>query len=155
MEGSIKIQEKESEVGFVLPEPPPFDVERYCTMQLRRGCERFELTDPEYLSADQVRAEYFEDAMDTAQFIRETQVFLDGMKTEKFTKKVQRELDEKRRLLRFEMSGMGAFLIETENYFGTPSAEFLRYWLSKLFDMHFDSDYRLLPTHSQTLFSKV
>lgn len=135
-----------------LPEPPPFDTERFYELQVRRGCERYDEGDPGFLTADECRAEYFEEALNTAQFIRQMQSELANVGDEKRSKKQEKELEEKALRLRWELTTIGVYLIETEIYFGTQNAEYLRLWLRETAGFEFDEQYKPVPTQQRGLF---
>lgn len=120
------------------PPLPPINMELYNEAQADTSHEPAE----NLKSPEEVRADYFTEAIGTCEYIRTLEAKLPDFNLEKekdkrLHEKAVKELEENR------MSLQG-YLVQTANYFGHLSAEYLRGEFKRL-GFYFDDEYRLIP----------
>lgn len=115
---------------------PPIDLERY---EKAAQIEGWELDEEFSSTPEETRDDYFTQAIGMAEKIRQTEASLSS-----FNEKTQKGAKEKKNAEQFiehNTASMGAYLVESERFFGIESAKYLEKQLNE-FGFYFDENFK-------------
>ncbi|MDQ4121703.1 MAG: ParB/RepB/Spo0J family partition protein [Acidobacteriota bacterium] len=124
---------------------PPIDLELYESEVIANGGEILDDEDEQF-TPEEVRDQYFGEALAVAAKIRQLEANLDSFNTK--TKKGQKEKSEAEKFIKDQTAALGSYLVQSHNYFGAPSAKYLERRLNE-FGFTFDENFKVvLPSPS-------